>query len=147
MFRIIQSDYVDEFYTATVRVVTLQSLVLPGSVLTFRPALGRGYGRPAPLRAAWFQPAPAVSCLIFPCKGFAQLGHARVRLRTEISFGFHMSLIRPTWTNPCGKNNNWKATWEIISPFCCCLVFRRALSAFWIRGHLMHCNAIAVQTG
>lgn len=96
MFRIIQSDYEDEFYTATVRVVTLQSLVLPGSVLTFQPALGRGYGRPAPLRAACFQPAPAVSCLIFPCRGFAQLGHARVRLRTEISFGFHMSLIRPT---------------------------------------------------
>ena len=83
----------------------------------------------------------------FPCKGFAQLGHTCVHLQTEISFGFHMSLLRPTWTNSCGKNNNWKAAWETMSPFCCCLAFWHALSAFWIRGHLMHCNAIAIQTG
>lgn len=78
---------------AVVHVMTLQSLVL---LLMVWPVLGRGYGRPAPLISACFQPALAVRCLIFPCEVFAQLGHARVHLQVEISFGFHISPMRLT---------------------------------------------------
>lgn len=148
MFRIIQSDHEDEFYTAIVLVMTLQSVVLPGLVLTFRPALGRGYGRPALLRAARFQPAPAVSCLIFPARSLQSWDmHASIfGWKLALDFTYHWS-DWPEWIHVEKKKKNWKAAWEMISPFCCCLAFWRALSAFWIKGHPMRCNAIAIQTG
>lgn len=111
------------------------------------PSTGERLWEASTMQDCLLSTCPSCELLDFPCKGFVQLGHGRVHLQTEIGFGFHVSPIRLTWMNLCGKNNTWKAAWEIISPFYCCLAFWSALSAFWIRGHLMHCIVIAIQTG
>lgn len=108
--------------------------------------LGKGYGGQhhsglpssnlPQLWAAWFFPARALHSW--------DILMSIVRWKLALDF---TSLVRLTQMYSCGKNNNGKAAWEMISAFCCCLAFWCMLSVFWMQAHVMHCNAIAIQTG
>lgn len=78
---------------AVVHVMTLKSLGLPVLVLMFWPVLGRGYGRPAALRAAHFQPAPPVRCPIFPASSLHSQGmHVSIfGWKLALDFIYHRS--------------------------------------------------------
>lgn len=50
--------------------------------------LGNGYGSPTPLRASTFQPAPAVSCLIFPARALRSWGILMSIFRRKLALDF-----------------------------------------------------------